>query len=224
VQRGGGNEAGRSPRGGPDRCGAALPGRSVRSGMMRAAVPREPRLGREAVLGPRWDRPRASGPQRSAQGRTVRRGRWGVDEAVRARARAGRILAARQEAARAGGAFERGEGNGQIDGASDGRAPRGRGRPGVGGGGEHVFVKVGGESDGSGGVQPILQRVARRPQDTLDRPAATAKPSTVTSPETSPPLRTASGIIESMSMTSRAPAAKPSTTALTLPETLSAIA
>ena len=46
----------------------------------------------------------------------------------------------------------------------------------------------------------------------LNRPvraAATAKPSTVTSPATLPPLRVASGIIESISITSSAPAAKP---------------
>src|SRR6266508_582383 len=111
---------------------------------MRAAVPRRPRLGREAVLGPRWDRPGTPWSQWRAQRRTVRVGRWDVDEAVRALARAGRILAARPEVARAGGAFERGKGDGQVDGATDGRAPRGRGRTGVGGGGEHVFVKVGG--------------------------------------------------------------------------------
>jgi hypothetical protein len=63
-----------------------------------------------------------------------------------------------------------------------------------------------------------------RRHETLDSAAATAKPSTVTSPEMSPPLRTASGIIESMSITSRAPAANPSTAALRFPETLSAIA
>ena len=61
-------------------------------------------------------------------------------------------------------------------------------------------------------------------QETWESAAATEKPSTVTRPETSPPLRTASGIIESMSMTSSAPAAKPSTAALRFPETLSAMA
>jgi hypothetical protein len=58
----------------------------------------------------------------------------------------------------------------------------------------------------------------------LESAAATAKPRTVTRPETSPPLRTASGIIESISITSSAPAANPSTAALRSPETLSAIA
>src|SRR5919204_4977902 len=110
---------------------------------MRAAVPRWPRMGREAVLGPRWDRSRAPWPQGSTQWRAMRMGRGNVDEAVRARARVGRILAARPEVARAGGALERGKGDGQVDGASDGRAPRGRGRTGIGGGGEHVFEKVG---------------------------------------------------------------------------------
>ena len=60
--------------------------------------------------------------------------------------------------------------------------------------------------------------------ETAEREAATAKPSTVTSPEMSPPVRTASGIIESISITRSAPAAKPSTAAFWFPETLSAIA
>src|SRR4051812_12972491 len=100
---------------------------------MRAAVPRKPIVGREAVLGPRWDRPWTPWPLRCAQWRTMRVGRWGVEETVRARARASRIVAARPEVARGVGAFERGEGDGQVDDASDGRAPRWRGRPGVGG-------------------------------------------------------------------------------------------
>src|ERR687888_2081875 len=120
---------------------------------MRAAVPRMARVGREAVLGPRRDRPWAPGAPWRAQGRAMRVGRWDVDEAVRARARWSEILVARPEVARAGDALERGEGDGQIDGAPDGRTPRRRAGPGVGSGGEHVFVKVWGASDGSGGVQ-----------------------------------------------------------------------
>jgi hypothetical protein len=59
--------------------------------------------------------------------------------------------------------------------------------------------------------------------DTVESAAATANPSTVMSPEMSPPLRTASGIRESISITRSAPAANPSTAALRLPDTLSAI-
>jgi hypothetical protein len=47
-------------------------------------------------------------------------------------------------------------------------------------------------------------------QSIADRAAATAKPSTVISPATRPARRVASGIMESMSITSSAPAAKPS--------------
>jgi hypothetical protein len=75
-----------------------------------------------------------------------------------------------------------------------------------------------------------LHRLARRErgyeapqhQPIPDSAAAPANPSTVMRPDTSPPLRTASGIIESINMTSSAPAAKPSIAALKLPETLSA--
>jgi hypothetical protein len=109
-------------------------------------------------MGPRGDRPGAPGPHRSAQGRTVRMGRGDVDEAVRARARVSWIVAARPEVARGGRTLERGEGDGQVDGAPDGRTPRWRGRPGVRSGGEHVFVNLGGAPDGSGGLQAILQR------------------------------------------------------------------
>jgi hypothetical protein len=42
-----------------------------------------------------------------------------------------------------------------------------------------------------------------------ESPAATAKPTTVTSPAGRPALRAASGIIESISITSSAPAANP---------------
>lgn len=59
---------------------------------------------------------------------------------------------------------------------------------------------------------------------TLESAAATANPSTVTSPAGRPPLARASGIIESVSMTSSAPAAKPSMPARTLPPDASAIA
>src|SRR3954462_13369815 len=104
---------------------------------MRAAVPRKPRVGREALLGPRGDRPSAPWPHWGAQRRTVRMGRGDVDVAVRARARACWIFAARPEVARGRGTLERGEGDGQVDGAPDGRTPRGRGRPGVRSGREH---------------------------------------------------------------------------------------
>ena len=45
---------------------------------------------------------------------------------------------------------ERGEGDDQVDGTPDGRAQRALGRPGICGGGEHVFAKLIGLSDGSG--------------------------------------------------------------------------
>ncbi len=57
----------------------------------------------------------------------------------------------------------------------------------------------------------------------LDSPAATAKPRTVTKPATLPAWRAASGIIESISMTSRAPAAKPLMAAWSSPEAPSAM-
>src|ERR671937_36442 len=109
---------------------------------MRAAVPRMTHVGPEAMLGPRWDRSRAPLTPWRAQGRAVRMGPWDVDEAVRARARWSDILAARPEVARGRDALERGEGDGQIDGAPDGGTPCRRAGPGVGGGGEHVFVTV----------------------------------------------------------------------------------
>ena len=95
-------------------------------------------------------------------------------------------------------------------------------------GGATAAVAEGVTLPGPGGY-PGYRCSTRRPravggQERPDSPAATAKPSTVTRPETSPPLRTASGIIESMSITSSAPAANPSTAAFTFPETLSAIA
>jgi hypothetical protein len=52
-----------------------------------------------------------------------------------------------------------------------------------------------------------------KPQLMLERAAATEKPSTVTKPATLPACCAAWGIIESISITSRAPAAKPSTAA-----------
>ena len=67
--------------------------------------------------------PAAPGPHRCAQGRAVRMGRGDVDGTVRARARGGRIRAAGPEVAGGGAALERGEGDGQVDGAPDGRAP-----------------------------------------------------------------------------------------------------
>ena len=58
----------------------------------------------------------------------------------------------------------------------------------------------------------------------LPRAAAAAKPTTVTRPAMSPALRVASGIMESISITRRAPAAKPLMPAWSSPEVLSAIA
>jgi hypothetical protein len=142
---------------------------------MRAAVPRMARVGREALLGPRGDRPGTPWPRRGAQWRTVRVRRRDVDGAVRARARGSGILAARPEVARGWSALERGEGDGQVDGAPDGRAPRWRGRPEVRSGGEHVFAKVWAAPDGSGGVQAILQRPRRgRPEAAAWRAGAAA--------------------------------------------------
>jgi hypothetical protein len=43
---------------------------------------------------------------------------------------------------------ERGEGDGQVDGAPEGLAHGALRLPGICGGGEHVFAKVGGGSDG----------------------------------------------------------------------------
>jgi len=60
-------------------------------------------------------------------------------------------------------------------------------------------------------------------QLTLESPAATAKPKTVTKPATLPAWWAASGIMESISMTSSAPAAKPLMAAWRSPEALSAI-
>jgi hypothetical protein len=45
---------------------------------------------------------------------------------------------------------ERGESDDQVDGTPDGLAPRALCRPGICGGGEHVFGKVRGASDGFG--------------------------------------------------------------------------
>src|SRR3954453_108899 len=89
--------------------------------------------------------------------------RGGVGEVVRARARVRREVA-REQLTRAPRALERGKGDGQIDGAPDRLAPWARGDPGVRRGGEHVFVKVGGGPDGSGGLQAILQRLSERPR------------------------------------------------------------
>jgi hypothetical protein len=44
---------------------------------------------------------------------------------------------------------ERGEGDDQVDGAPDGRTQGALGRPGICGGGEHVFAKLIRRSDGS---------------------------------------------------------------------------
>jgi hypothetical protein len=46
--------------------------------------------------------------------------------------------------------LERCEGDGQVDGTPDDLAPRALGRPGIGGGGEHVFARLGKASDGTG--------------------------------------------------------------------------
>lgn len=70
--------------------------------------------------------------------------------------------------------------------------------------------------NGSGAAQGQLQ-------ETLDRPSATAKPSVVTRPATRPDSFVASGIIESINMTRRAPAAKPSTAARSSPPATSAM-
>jgi hypothetical protein len=43
---------------------------------------------------------------------------------------------------------ERGEGDDQVDGAPDGRTQGALGRPGICGGGEHVFAKLIRRSDG----------------------------------------------------------------------------
>src|SRR5918994_2037690 len=56
-----------------------------------------------------------------------------------------------------------------------------------------------------------LEKNAKPRQDTADKPAATANPSTAASPVFSPALAVASGIIDPTSMTNNAPAAKPST-------------
>lgn len=45
---------------------------------------------------------------------------------------------------------ERGEGDDQVDGTPDGLAHRALDRPGICGGGEHVFAKLMGRSDGRG--------------------------------------------------------------------------
>jgi hypothetical protein len=45
---------------------------------------------------------------------------------------------------------ERGEGDDQVDGTPDGFANGALGRPGICGGGEHVFAKLFGRSDGRG--------------------------------------------------------------------------
>src|SRR5689334_2875520 len=109
---------------------------------MRAAVPRAPRMGHEAVLGPRRDRTGAPWARLTAQGAAVRMRRGRVEEAARTRARVRRQVA-REELTRARRALERGKGDGQVDGAPDRLAPWARGGdPGVGRGGEHVFVKV----------------------------------------------------------------------------------
>ena len=161
VRRRAGPERPRAaPLGGPDRSWRPSQAASAREGM-RAAVPRKRPMGRDAAVGPRGDRPGTPGPHRCAQGRAVRVGRGDVDGTVRARARGGRIRAAGPEVAGGGAALERGEGDGQVDGAPDGRAPRGRGRPGVRGRGEHVFVNLGRASDGSGVLQANLQRPLR---------------------------------------------------------------
>src|SRR4051812_37398282 len=101
---------------------AALPGRSAREGM-RAAAPRMRPMGRDAAMGPRGDRPGAPGPYRCAQGRAVRMERRELDGTVRARARGGRIRTAGPEVTGGRAALERGEGDGQVDGAPDGVAP-----------------------------------------------------------------------------------------------------
>jgi len=80
-------------------------------------------MGRDAAMGPRGDRPGAPRPYRRAQGRAMRMGRGDVDGTVRARARSGRIRAAGPEVSGGGAALERGEGDGQVDGAPDGLAP-----------------------------------------------------------------------------------------------------
>ena len=65
-------------------------------------------------------------------------------------------------AVRARGVLERGEGDGQVDGAANG------GPPGAVAGAlvcvlpEHVFGKVGAAPDGSGGVQPFLHEPCER--------------------------------------------------------------
>src|SRR5919198_1907209 len=123
---------------------------------MRAAVPRAPRVGHEAVLGPRRDRTWAPRARRAAQGHAVRVRRGRVEEAVRARAR-GRRSVAREKLTRARCALERGKGDGQVDGAPDRLAPWTRDDPGVRRGGEHVFEKVGWGPDGSGVLQAILR-------------------------------------------------------------------
>ena len=92
---------------------------------------------------------------------------------------------------------------------------------------------VPGTQGGRGGVGEVVCPDALRQQSkpvqtyaaqlTPDSPAATAKPSTVTKPATLPAWRAASGIIESISMTSRAPAAKPLMAAWRSPEATSAM-
>ena len=77
---------------------------------------------------------------------------------------------------------------------------------------------------GALGVTPKLQpRIVTSAPSSLAA-AATAKPKTVTSPATLPARRAASGIIESMSITSSAPAANPSMVACRSPDAPSAIA
>jgi hypothetical protein len=53
---------------------------------------------------------------------------------------------------------ERGEGDGQVDGTPDGLAKRALGRPGICGGGEHVFGKVRGGSDRTCVLHAILHQ------------------------------------------------------------------
>ena len=56
---------------------------------------------------------------------------------------------------------ERGEGDDQVDGAPDGLAQGALGRPGICGGGEHVFANLGRASDGTYVLHAILQSPCR---------------------------------------------------------------
>ena len=73
------------------------------------------------------------------------------------------------------------------------------------------------------GLGLLIARGRRAARSANDSPAATANPSVVTRPVVLPACSVASGIIESTSITIRAPAAKPLMPACSSSEAMSAI-